>query len=351
MADAPPDDVTAEAPSLATTARWMVILVGTLYLLRELGPILKPLFLAVLVGYIVLPVHLTVKKWVPGRLSLAASGVLSLMLILLVTIGLQTTVRILVDEMPELNSEALRLRQDAETYAQEHYPQTSESFSHVVFGEGESPVREFSNKLVNMAADTLSTAAVVGLYLVFLLLEAGRFPDRLRRAFSEQRAERIMLTIDGVNRGIAGYLGAKVKASVVLAVPVFVVLFVFSTPLAILWAVVTFFCNFIPYLGSLVGFGLPTLFVLVKFGFGWEWITIAILLLVIHTASASIIEPRIIGKAVGLSPVVILFALAFWGYCWGLTGMLLAVPLTVMLKIGAEHLDATRPIAKLVCDE
>ena len=77
MADTPPDQVTAEAPSLANTARWMVILVGTLYLLRELGPILKPLFLAVLVGYIVLPVHLTVKKWVPGRLSLAASGVLA----------------------------------------------------------------------------------------------------------------------------------------------------------------------------------------------------------------------------------------------------------------------------------
>jgi len=54
---------------------------------------------------------------------------------------------------------------------------------------------------------------------------------------------------------------------------------------------------------------------------------------------------------VGLSPVVILFALAFWGYCWGVTGMLLAVPLTVMLKIVAEYLDATKPLAKLVSDD
>ena len=96
---------------------------------------------------------------------------------------------------------------------------------------------------------------------------------------------------------------------------------------------------------------LPTLFVLIKFGFGWEFITIAILMLAIHLVTASVVEPAVIGKAVGLSPLVILFALAFWGSLWGLTGMLLAVPLTVMLKIVAEHLDATKPLAKLVAAE
>ena len=134
---------------------------------------------------------------------------------------------------------------------------------------------------------------------MFLLLEAGRFPDRVRRAFAEPRAERIMETIAGINRGIADYLSAKVKASLILAVPVFVVLFVFGTPLALVWAVFTFFCNFVPYLGSVAGYGLPTLFVLVKFGFGWEWVTVAVLLLAIHLMSASVVEPAVIGRAVG----------------------------------------------------
>src|SRR3954469_1703388 len=343
--------VTAEAPSLADTARWMVILVCGFFLLRELGPILKPLFLAVLLGYVVLPLHLAVKKWVPGRLSLAASAVLSLLLILLLTIGIQATVRILVEELPALNTEALELRGQLKKYGAEHYPRTAEAVEQLAFSDGESSVREFTARLVNVAADTLSTAVVVGLYLLFLLLEVGRFPDRVRRAFSEPRAERVMETIAGINEGIAHFLSAKVKASLILAVPVFVVLFVFSTPLALVWAVFTFFCNFVPYLGSVAGYGVPTLFVLIKFGFGWEWITIAILLLAIHLTSASVVEPAVIGRAVGLSPVVILFALAFWGYCWGLTGMLLAVPLTVMLKIVCEYKDATRPLAKLVSDE
>ena len=347
----PPPTPTAEAPSLADAARWMVILAAAFFLIRELGDILKPLFLAILVAYVVLPVHLAVKKRVPGRLSLAASAVLSLIVILLLTVGIQATVRVLVAELPELNREAVELRQSFGRYAERHYPRTTESVSQLAFSGGDSPVREATTRLVNAAADTVSTAAVVGLYLLFILLEAGRFPEKVQRAFSGPRAERIMDTIAGVNQGIAHFLSAKVKASLILAVPVFVVLLVFRTPLAVGWAVFTFFCNFVPYLGSVAGYGLPTLFVLIKFGFGWEFMTIAVLLLAIHLVSASVIEPAVIGKAVGLSPVVILFSLAFWGYVWGLTGMLLAVPLTVIFKIVCDHMDATRPLAKLVSDE
>jgi AI-2 transport protein TqsA len=328
----------------------MVILACAFFLLRELGPILKPLLLAVLVAYVVLPVHLAVKKRFPGRLALVASAVLSLVLILLLTIGIQATVTILAAELPGLNSKAVEMRESFQRYVGERYPETADAVKEIAFSD-DSSVREVTSRLVNAATDTLSTAAVVGLYLLFILLEAGRFPDKVRRAFAGPRADRIMDTFQGISRGIAGFLSAKVKASLILAVPVFVVLLVFRTPLALGWAVFTFFCNFIPYLGSVAGYGLPTLFVLVKFGFGWEFLTIAILLLAIHVASASVIEPAVIGRAVGVSPVVILFALAFWGYCWGLTGMLLAVPLTVMLKIICEHMDATRPLARLVSDE
>jgi AI-2 transport protein TqsA len=351
--DTPPPNCepTAEAPSLADSARWMVILACAFFLLRELGPILKPLLLAVLVAYVVLPIHLWVKRRVPGRLSLVASGVLSVLLILLLAVGIQTTVTILAAELPGLKKKGEDLFDSCADYAREHYPQMAKSVSQFALSGGDSPVQEATGRLVGAATDTLSTAAVVGLYLLFILLEAGRFPDKVRRAFAGPRAERIMVTFERVSRGIADYLSAKVKASLILAVPVFVVLMSFQTPLALGWAVFTFFCNFVPYLGSVAGYGVPTLFVLVKFGFGWEFLTIAILLLAIHATSASVIEPAIIGRAVGVSPVVILFALAFWGYCWGITGMLLAVPLTVMLKIVCEHLDATRPLAKLVSDE
>lgn len=351
MSDVPEPTTTAEAPSLATSARWVVILGGAYFLLRELGPILKPLFLAVLIGYIILPFHLAVKKRVPGRLSLMATGILSLFLILAATAGVQATVSTLAAELPTLNAEAVRMKRQFLDYLAERYPRTSEMVNEYVFADGESSLRDLTSRGLGAAANTVTSAAIVLLYLMFLLLEAGRFPDRVRRAFSDRRAERILLTIEGINRGITHYLGAKVKSSFILAIPVFIVLFVFGTPFALIWAVLTFFCNFVPYLGSVVGYCIPALFALVNFGFGWEFLTIAISLLAIHLLSASVIEPAIIGKAVGLSPVIVLLALAFWGSMWGLTGMLLAVPLAVMLKIIAEHLDATRPLAKLVAAE
>lgn len=350
MSDTPPPGPTAEAPTLATSARWVVILAGTYFLLRELGPILKPLFLAVLLGYVILPVHLQVKKWVPGRLSLLASAILSLILILLLTVAVQATIRTLAAESASLNDKALELKKEFMAYVDAHFPRGSEVLNQMAFPEGDS-LREGTSWLVGVAANTLTTAAVVALYLLFLLFEAGRFPARVHRAFTEKRADRIMHTIAGINQGIAHYLTAKVKSSMILAVPIFIVLFVFETPFALIWAVLVFFCNFVPYLGSVVGYSVPALFVLIKFGFGWEFITIAILMLAIHLVTASVVEPAVIGKAVGLSPVVILFALAFWGSLWGLTGMLLAVPLTVLLKIVAEHLDATKPLAKLVAEE
>jgi AI-2 transport protein TqsA len=331
----------------------MVIIVCGIFLLRELGDILKPLFLAVLVGYVVLPIHLWVKSHVPGRLSILATASLSLAALCLVTAVIQTSVRTVAAEVPELAHRTQDEIMNWQARLAADYPTAWQRVSGIAFPErpGPGPVQDFTGRLVGAATDTLATGAVVGLYLLFLLLEAGRFPDRVRKAFSETRADRIMETVAGINRGIATYLTAKVKASFILAVPVFVVLFVFQTRFALIWAAVTFFCNFVPYLGSVVGYSLPTLFALYQFGPGWEAITIAVLLLAIHLATASVVEPAIIGRAVGLSPVVILFALAFWGYCWGVTGMLLAVPLTVMLKIVCEHIDATRPLAKLVSDE
>src|SRR5436190_8188252 len=183
MIEPQPTPATAEAPSLASAARWVVILVGTFYLLRELGPILKPLFLAVLIGYVILPIHLAVKKRVPGRLSLAASAILSLIIILLLTIGIQATVQTLASEMPDLQKKSLEMYKDFLDYSAEHFPQTRDAVNQMAFSDGESPVRELTSRLVGAAADTLTTAVVVGLYLLFLLLEAGRFPDRVRRAF------------------------------------------------------------------------------------------------------------------------------------------------------------------------
>jgi predicted PurR-regulated permease PerM len=78
---------------------------------------------------------------------------------------------------------------------------------------------------------------------------------------------------------------------------------------------------------------------------------VAGLLIGVHLFVSNVVEPALTGKAVGLSPLVILVMLAFWGLCWGLIGMILAVPLTVMIKFVLENRPLTRPFARLIAEE
>jgi AI-2 transport protein TqsA len=127
-----------------------------------------------------------------------------------------------------------------------------------------------------------------------------------------------------------------------------IVLWAVGVRFALLWAVLTFLCNFIPYIGTVVAYSLPVGFAFLWFGPTWEPFAAAGLLLVCHGASASVVEPLIIGNAVGVSPLVILGSLAFWGLMWGIPGMFLAVPLTVVAILVMEHFEMTRPVARML---
>jgi AI-2 transport protein TqsA len=189
---------------------------------------------------------------------------------------------------------------------------------------------------------------VAGVYLLFLLLDVANSPARVRASFDPARAEQVLAVVGQINVAIARYLRAKVLASLALAVPAAIILWAFGVKSALLWGVLTFLFNFVPYVGSAVTWTGPTALAFLTLEPSWRPIALASLLLSDHLLSANFIEPALTGKAVDLSPLVILLALAFWGTCWGLEGMLLAVPLTVVARIILDHLPATRPIARLM---
>jgi AI-2 transport protein TqsA len=192
---------------------------------------------------------------------------------------------------------------------------------------------------------------LVGIYLIFLLMEAGRVPRRIQSAFDGTRPERILHVLANINVAMAGYLRVKVKVNLALALPVTIVLWAFGVEFALMWGLLTFFLNFIPYLGSVIACSCPIALAYLQMDALARPTVVAVLLVTIHTTSAYVVEPALTGRAVGLSPVVILVALSFWGLCWGITGMLLAVPLTVMAKIVLENIAFTRPLAILMSED
>jgi AI-2 transport protein TqsA len=352
-----PDSVSEESTRTGTGRRSSrAVLYGLLaaaaawYLLKELAPLLRPLLLAVFLAYVILPA----RSYVLGQIHGGARSLALLAGVAVVLFDLAALtyadVAELSRDLPRLHDRAKEALADATGYTRAHLPALEGLVSGTtsVEEQGTAQVKALVEGLAAGTAGVLVEAIEVLFYLALILLEAGRLPRRVRGAFADQRAERILATAGNINGAVASYLKAKVKVNVALAVPVMLVLWLCGVKLVVLWGALTFFANFVPYLGSVVACALPLLFGFLDLGVGWQMLAAALLLPAVHVTSAYLVEPAMTGKAVDLSPLVVLIALAFWGLCWGLTGMILAVPLTAMLKIVLDAMPATRPVAGLM---
>jgi predicted PurR-regulated permease PerM len=126
----------------------------------------------------------------------------------------------------------------------------------------------------------------------------------------------------------------------------------FGVEFAVMWGVLNFLFNFIPYLGSNVAVSLPIVLSCLQYAEEpWKPLLITLLLLLVQRVVDNFIEPRLTGQKLGLSPLIVLLALAFWGWLWGVVGMIQAVPLTVIGKIILENIRETRLLATLIWNE
>jgi AI-2 transport protein TqsA len=338
----------------ATVAGCLLIAAAGWYLLKEFAPLLRPLLLATFLAYAIFPTHRRLAQHISPTASIIVLAGVSVGLFVLLTWLILGSAAELSEEMPELLKRAEVILHDAEEYAIERLPAwLAGEATEIVRGERQAVgwLGQFAATLARGAADLLTEAVLVGIYLIFLLLEAGRMPQRIQGAFSGEQSDQVLAMIGNVNDAMARYLRVKVKASLVLAIPATVVLWAFGVKFALMWGLLTFLLNFIPYLGSIISCGTPILLAFLQMDSIERPAVVAVLLISIHTLSAYAIEPALTGKAVGLSPLVILVSLSFWGLCWGITGMLLAVPLTVLMKIVLENVPLTRPFARLMAED
>jgi AI-2 transport protein TqsA len=338
---------------LRTVAYAIVILAGSWWLLGQLQTVLRPLLVAVFMCYVLLPYYAGLRRSrVPGAVSIALLAGVAAGILVVLALLVYGSLLGLSDELPELRRRAVEVGTGITDYLQQTVPWLKLNAS-----DGRRPEEYAADAAAravrtaaNSAAGGLLEAGAAGLYLLFLLLGAERLPGRVRAAYPPHEADTILAVAGRINSAVISYLRAKVKSSLILAVPIGVVLYALDVKFALLWAVLTFLCNFIPYIGSIVAYCLPVGFAVLQQGWGPGPFAAAGLLLALHIGSATVFEPYFIGRAVGLSPLVILAALAVWGTLWDLPGMFLAIPLTVVVKIVLENIALTRPVAKLAED-
>jgi AI-2 transport protein TqsA len=343
-----------EAGAMTRIAVFVVVASGIWFMLKELAPLLRPLLLAILLCYVILPMHSRIRRDRSEFKTIAIMTGAALALVIGLGVLVTGSLISLNTELPRLTNRAKELTAGSKEWAGANLPSWAKrSLGDLDKAEGraEQYLHSAGGTILTDTAGIFMEAVVVGIYVIFLLLEANRLRGRVRGGFDGPRAQQILSTMQTINDGIANYLKAKVRSSAILALPVTLLLFLFGVNFAVMWGLLTFLCNFIPYVGSVIACGSPILFAFLDLPPGWQPIAVSVLLILCHVMSASFVEPALIGKAVGLSPLVILISLTFWGLCWGMVGMFLAVPLTVAVKIVLANIEITKPIAVMLGDD
>jgi AI-2 transport protein TqsA len=194
----------------------------------------------------------------------------------------------------------------------------------------------------------LTNVFLVVFIVIFLLMEEATFPRKIRAAMPNAN-----FTLDAAT-GFIGkvnkYLLIKTIISFITGVLVTFWLMFLGVDFPILWGLVAMLMNFIPNVGSLIAAVPAVLLALVQLGLG-DAVWVVMGYVVINIAMGSIIEPKYMGKGLGLSPLVVFLSLLIWGWLFGPVGMFLSIPLTMIVKIGLEQYHSTRWIAIMLSND
>ncbi|KGF68133.1 transporter [Hoeflea sp. BAL378] len=194
-----------------------------------------------------------------------------------------------------------------------------------------------------------ATLFLVVLYASFFMAERGMMSRKMVIALGGKEAgDRALSLLSRINERIGQYLFVKTVVNLILGTASFAIMLLLGIEYALFWAVLIAFLNYIPYIGSIVGVLFPVLLSLAQFGTLWMAGVVLVSLSAAQIFVGAILEPRMMGRAFNLSPLVVLLALAFWSALWGLPGALLAVPMTASLVLVLAEIRATRPVAVLL---
>ena len=206
-------------------------------------------------------------------------------------------------------------------------------------------ILEFTASALNGLFNMMGNTFLIFLIILFILTEFGSFTVKAKAIMSE--SDKSISYFSFILQNIRHYLGIKTLLCLAIGVLIYLALLIIGVDYPLLWALIAGLMNYIPNIGSIIA-TIPTiLFALVQLGLGGALWTLGASML-IHNVLGNIIEPRIMGKGLGLSTLVVFLSLLFWGFILGMVGMFLSVPITMTIKIMLEQNEKTKWLAILL---
>lgn len=321
--------------------RFWIIVMGViiaLTALKEARQIVNMILLAMLLTSISLaPIAWMKKKGVNSTIAILIIIISLLALVGLMGLVIGSSANNFVERMP---------------FYQQKFNEIWSGLSEWLINQGLNPVDEINpGKILPIAGsffasfgNAVGDSMIVFIFFIFMIFEAETFGKKMKYISSDS-SDRTQITI----KKLMKYFGIKTLTSLATGISITIALFIIGVDFPVLWGFLAFVLNFIPSIGSFIA-AIPALilsFVLIgPFGVLITGITY----LVINTVIGSIIEPQLMGKNLGISPLIVFVSMIFFGYILGPIGMLIATPLTIVIKIIFDSRPVTRNLGIMLGD-
>jgi predicted PurR-regulated permease PerM len=319
--------------------------------LKITAPILLPFTIALLLAFVMSPmVSFFLAKRIPRIFSILVAVIIIVAGLYLMGIILLSSARAIISMYPRYEDRLTEIYIAVADFFDLSYDEHLTFFQNLWAQLGfRTRIRNFTFTLSNSFIDFLKDALLVVLFLVFLLLEAAYAREKIELAFENKWAGQIKKISDSIVLQIIRYLSTKFLISLATGVVVGIGLKLAGLEFAVFWGLLQFVLNFIPNIGSIAAGVMVGIFSLIQFWPDPGPIILAIaIMLGANMIIGNFLEPKIMGDNLGISPLAVLLSLTIWGFLWGFAGMVLAVPMTVVVKIICEHIPVLEPVSVLL---
>jgi len=336
-----------QSNKMATAFLFLIVVFIGGVVIKLAKPVLFPFFLAIFLSFVLSPVlDFMTKLKIPKALSIILIVVLSFFIIYLLGSLFFSSGKSFAAEFPKygqkINSILISLQ---EKFKLEHIEPEVIDLS-----------KQFDlNKLGGILLSSLgpffsfiSNLFLILIFLLFVLAGRGKLKEKVKMSFDAENETKINKVIENIDKQIQKYLAIKTGVSLMTGLFVTIVLLVFDVEFAIIFGFLAFLLNYIPNIGSTVATILPVAIAVLQFDTIWPAFWILLIITAIEMTIGNFVEPKLMGSGLGLSPLVVLFFLFFWGWLWGIPGMILAVPMAAVIKIICQNVPSLQFVAVLM---
>ena len=328
---------------LATISVFYVLVVGKTFLV--------PLAVAVMIWYVInalsrnfvriIP-RLTQPNWLTMTLSILSIGMFMALTIDMIQSNVVDVRATIPDYRDNFGALSLKIEKLLPPLIIEKIPNFTEVLNSLDLG----PI---VGGLTGTVSTMVGNIPLVLIYVAFMLTEQGTFKNKIKEMFPEQqRQDSVMSILSHAQEDIEKYLWIKTLTSILTSVVSYFVLRLVGVDFAIFWAFTIFLLNFIPTIGSIIATLFPAVLALIQFPTFGPFFIVLFGVGAIQVVVGNVLEPKLMGNSLNVSPLIVMLSLTLWGSIWGIAGALLSVPITVMLLIIFAHFESTKYIAVLL---